>query len=74
MRKSDLVVHVETHKKNIITCEYCDHTTTLPKYMKEHMKSHENKLLYKCNICNKRFLWQSGVRAHKQKEHDAPKK
>ena len=38
MRKSDLVVHVETHKKNIITCGDCDHTTTLPKYMKEHIK------------------------------------
>ena len=56
-RKSDLVLHVETHKKNVIKCKVCDHTTTLPKYMKEHMKSHENKLPYQCNICNKRFLW-----------------
>ena len=73
MRKSDLVLHVETHKKNVIKCEVCDHTTTLPKYMKEHMKSHENKLPYQCNICHKRFLWRSGVRAHKQCEHGPPK-
>ena len=74
MRKADLVLHVETHKKNIIKCDICDHTTTLPKYMKEHMKSHSNVLPYQCDICNKRFLWRSGVRAHKQKEHAAPKK
>ena len=73
MRKADLVLHFETHKKNIIHCELCDHTTTLPKYMKEHMKSHGNILPYKCDICDKRFLWRSGVRAHKQREH-APKK
>ena len=51
--KSYLVLHVETHKKNILKCEICDYMTTLPKYMKEHMKSHENKLPYKCDICNK---------------------
>ena len=74
MRKADLVIHVETHRKNIITCDVCDHTTTLPKYMKEHMKSHGSVLPYKCDVCNKRFLWRSGVRAHKQKEHSAPNK
>ena len=68
-RKSDLVLHVETHKKNLLQCDFCDHTTTLPKYMKEHMKSHGNILPYKCDVCNKRFLWWSSVRAHKQKEH-----
>ena len=74
MRKADLVLHVETHKKNVIKCDICDHTTTLPKYMKEHMKSHSDVLPYKCDICNKRFLWRSGVRAHKQKEHKDLKK
>ena len=74
MRKADLVLHVETHKKNAIKCDICDQTTTLPKYMKEHMKSHGNVLPHKCDICNKRFLWRSGVRAHKQKEHGGSKK
>ena len=50
MRKSDLVLHVETHKNNVITCKFCDHTTTLQKYMKEHMKSHaDNKARYGVN-------------------------
>ena len=68
-RKADLVLHVETHRKDLISCEICDYKTTLLKYLKEHMKSHENKLPYACMICNKRFLWRSGLRAHKQKEH-----
>ena len=72
-RKSDLVLHVETHKQNVITCKFCDHTTMLQKYMKEHMKSHSDILPYQCNICNKRFLWRSGVRAHKQREHGPSK-
>ena len=74
MRTSDLVLNVETHKNKVIKCEICDHTMTLAKYMKEQMKSHENTLPYKCDICHKRFLWQSGVRAHKQKDHGQNKK
>ena len=72
-RKSDLVLHVETHKKDLLECDSCDFTTTLQKYLKEHKKSHEDTLPYSCNICGKRFLWRSGVRAHKTKEHPDPK-
>ena len=70
-RKADLVLHVESHKKDVLECDACDFTTTLKKYLKEHKKSHENTLPYSCNICGKRFLWRSGVRAHKIKEHSA---
>ena len=73
-RKADLVLHVETHRKASISCENCDFKMTLQKYLKEHMKSHENKLPYACTICNKRFLWRSGLRAHKQKEHSGGSK
>ena len=73
-QKADLVLHVETHRKDLISCEKCDYKTTLQKYLKEHMKSHENKLPYSCAICNKRFLWRSGLRAHKQKEHSGGSK
>ena len=56
-RKADLVLHVETHRRALISCEKCDYKMTVQKYLKEHMKSHENKLPYPCTICNKRFLW-----------------
>ena len=68
-RKSDLVLHVETHNKDRFECDDCDFTTTLQKYLNEHKKCHENTLPYACSECGKRFLWRSGVRAHKTKEH-----
>ena len=71
--KADLVLHVESHTKELIECEHCDFKTTLQKYLKEHMKSHDNTLPYPCNLCNKRFLWRSGLRAHRIKEHANPK-
>ena len=40
-RKADPVLHVETHRKDLISCEICDYKMTLQKYLKEHMKSHE---------------------------------
>ena len=72
-RKSDLVLHLETHKKELLECDQCDFMTKLEKYLKEHKKSHENTLPYSCKICGKRFLWRSGVRAHKIKEHSDSK-
>ena len=72
-RKADLVLHVELHTKELIECEHCDFKTMLQKYLKEHMKSHDNTLPYPCNLCNKRFLWRSGLQAHKIKEHANPK-
>ena len=72
-RKADLVLHVETHNDDVLECDKCDYSTTIQKYLKEHKKCHENVLPYSCNICGKRFLWRSGVRAHKAKEHTEPK-
>ena len=67
--KADLVLHVETHKKDLLECEFCDFKTTLQKYLKEHLKSHKNVLRYPCKLCNKRFLWRSGLWAHHLKDH-----
>ena len=67
MRKADLVVHVETHKKNKFQCSKCDFDTNLPKYLKEHMKSHSTELPYECKICGMCFMWRSSVRRHKEK-------
>ena len=71
--KADLVLHIETHNKETFECDECDFTTSLQKYLNEHKKYHSNTLPYACNICGKRFLWRSGVRAHKIKEHSGPK-
>ena len=39
------------------------------KYLKEHEKSHKKELPYSCDLCGQRFLWMSGVKRHKEKEH-----
>ena len=50
MRKADLTVHAETHKKEY-KCDKCESfTTRLRKYWKEHMKGHEAVLPYACCV------------------------
>ena len=71
-RKGELSLHVETHRKIWYDCKKCDFSTKLQKYLKEHEKSHLKKneeLPYACDICGDRFLWRSGVKRHKEKEH-----
>ena len=73
-RKGELSLHVETHKKMWYDCKKCDFSTKLLKYLKEHKKSHLKKneeLPYACDICSERFMWHSGVKRHKEKEHSS---
>ena len=72
IRKGDLVVHIETHKKKEWKCPHCDHITTFEKYLKTHIKSRheteENDYPYKCVVCNRRFLYRQQLARHKD-EH-----
>ena len=76
IRKSDLVVHVETHKKKDWKCPHCDHITTCEKYLKTHIKSQhetdENNLPYKCAVCNRRFLYRQQLARHKEEHLKQP--
>ena len=77
IRKGDLVVHLETHKKKDWKCPHCDHVTTCEKYLKTHVKSRhetdENDFPYKCAVCNRRFLYRQQLARHKE-EHLKSKK
>ena len=58
MHKVDLTVHAATHDKVKYKCDKCvSFSTNLKKYWKEHMKIHEDTLLYACSICKKGFLY-----------------
>ena len=76
IRKGDLVVHVETHKKKEWKCPHCDHITTCEKYLKTHIKSrHEtdkNDYPYKCAVCNRRFLYRQQLARHKDEHLKKP--
>ena len=68
-RKGELTLHVEVHNKLWYDCSKCDFSTKLVKYLKEHEKSHKKELPYSCNLCGQQFLWRSGVKWHKEKDH-----
>ena len=69
MRKGDLVIHVETHRKRKLKCDDCDFETNLKKYLKEHQRVHEDDLPYKCEKCGKGFKWRSSARNHRKNAH-----
>ena len=76
IRKGDLVVHIETHKKKEWKCPHCDHITTCEKYLKTHIKSRheteENDYPYKCVVCNRRFLYRQQLARHKDEHLKKP--
>ena len=76
IRKGDLVVHIETHKKKEWKCQHCDHITTCEKYLKTHIKSRheteENDYPYKCVVCNRRFLYRQQLARHKDEHLKKP--
>ena len=69
MRKGDLVIHVETHRKCKLKCDDCDFETKSKKYLKEHQRVHGDNLPYKCEKCGKGFKWRSSVRNHRKNAH-----
>ena len=69
MRKGDLVIHVETHRKRKLKCNDCDFETKSRKYLKEHQRVHGDNLPYRCEKCGKGFKWRSSVRNHRKNAH-----
>ena len=67
-RKGDLVLHLETHKNLVWSCNECDHKTTCEKYLKEHVRdkhrTDEANFRFKCAICNKKFLYRTQLTRH----------
>ena len=77
IRKGDLVVHLECHKKKDWNCPHCDHVTTCEKYLKTHIKSHhetdEADYPYKCAVCDRKFLYRTQLSRHKDVHLKSPK-
>ena len=69
MRKGDLVIHVETHRKLKLKCDDCDFETKSRKCLKEHQRVHGDILPYKCEKCGKGFKWHCSIRNHRKNAH-----
>ena len=67
-RKGDLVLHLETHKNLVWSCNECDHKTSCEKYLKEHVhdkhRTDEADFHFKCAVCNKKFLYRTQLTRH----------
>ena len=57
-RESGLNVHLITHSKKKIKCDYCDYSNADIRNVRAHSKVHSDKLPYHCPLCQKGFKWQ----------------
>ena len=63
-------MHVKKHAGEILKCDACDFTTNLNKHLKEHKHKHSDDCPYICTICNKGFRYRSGLKRHRDSEHN----
>lgn len=60
------------YKKNAeghYVCPHCGETKRIQSTMHYHMKKHEGKLPFECNICKKGFLHASTLALHVKAQH-----
>jgi uncharacterized Zn-finger protein len=53
-------------KKYLCHFQGCDKSYTYPSHLQNHIASHENKLDYKCDLCNKKFNTITLLKKHKK--------
>ena len=70
-RKSELMAHMVNHLGPPIKCSQkgCSYKHTDKRYIKQHMKSHSNKLRYGCRHCDKRFKYFEQCKRHEADKH-----
>ena len=76
-QNQDLNFHLQTHKKTLLKCPQCDKftMTNTEKYLKDHIKSvHGAALPYKCEKCNKQFMYRQQRKCHLDSDHRKHKK
>ena len=73
MQKWDLTLHLQKHAGKQHVCDYadCKFSTDTKKQLKEHQKKHtdDDFSSTKCSICGKGFRYRSGLKRHRDKEH-----
>lgn len=63
------VVHgseVDGSQREVFTCHICGKGFPIFKYLKGHLKSHEDSEPYKCPKCHKTFKYHRNFKTHKQ--------
>ena len=74
-RKWDLSLHLQKHKGIVLKCDHdgCTFTMATKKQLKEHQKRHTDDYPHECKICHKGFKYRSGLKRHRDKDHQEHK-
>ena len=76
MRKWDQTLHLQKHDKEKHYCDYegCEFWTNTSKGLNEHKKSHSDDYTHVCKICGKGFKYRSGLKRHRDNDHNSNQK
>ena len=61
-------IHREGADETNHICEFCSRTFKSTDHLKQHQRTHEG-LKFSCNICDKRFRWDSSLNSHMKAAH-----
>ena len=73
--KSNFSRHLSKHNtENLFSCpkEQCDVKVKEKRYLKEHLKTHEETQNFSCTECDKSFTQKGSLKRHKQTVHQNP--
>ena len=63
----DLHRHIQTHLKLTYSCNICDNSNAKKYLLKRHLKRHNDKTNYQCDVCGFKCKWYTQLRHHSKK-------